>query len=178
MARLVNLPEKLTGVNFFSITNSGAHNRLVVAFERLLLDHRSNEDCREMLTLNALEEILIVIAQEYLTSLKVKLDPRIDEVLNQIRERLSEELTVLELADLVSLSPSRLAHLFKEQTGDSIVNTLINLRLREASHLLEETTQNISEIAQKVGFQSQFHFSNQFKCHYGISPSAFRKKRL
>jgi AraC family transcriptional regulator of arabinose operon len=172
----LNLPEVLPGLRLFFIKNQRVRGRLTDAFERLLQDHRSQADFREILSLNALEEILILTAQAYVAAFKSNLDPRVEEVLRQLTERLSESVSVQELAEAVSLSPSRLAHLFKEQIGDSIVNTLTRFRLQEASRLLEFTDQNVAEIAQSVGFQSQFHFSRQFKAHYGVSPTTYRQQ--
>jgi transcriptional regulator GlxA family with amidase domain len=68
------------------------------------------------------------------------------------------------------------AHLFKEATGESIMATLLKLRLSQARRLLEFTNRPVGEIARSVGFQSSFHFSRQFKSFYGLSPQIYRKE--
>src|SRR5205807_3225926 len=78
------------------------------------------------------------------------------------------------LAREVDLSPSRLAHLFKQELGDSVTNTVLILRLRRAARLLEYTSRRVGAIAEDVGFSSAFYFSRQFHRHFGLSPRAYR----
>jgi AraC family transcriptional regulator of arabinose operon len=96
-------------------------------------------------------------------------------VLQVLSQRYPEPLSVAGLAGLVGLSPSRLTHLFKETVGASIVQTVLQLRLRQAARLLEFTDLTVAEIAAQVGFESAFYFSRQFKAHYGVSPSTYRE---
>ena len=49
------------------------------------------------------------------------------------------------------------------------------MRIEKAAGLLERSDQNIGEIADALGFSSQFYFSRIFKQSYGVSPSAYRK---
>lgn len=172
----LQLPESGPGLYALSISDMIIRYRIAQAFERLLQDNRGVGAFREELALNALEEVLILIAQQHSQNMTRPLDPRLEAVLHWLSQHLSEPLTVPDLARLVSLSPSRLAHLFKEQMGDSIIETLLKLRLRQASRLLEFTARHVGEIAQDVGFQSPFHFSRQFKAHYGMSPLAYRRQ--
>ena len=47
-------------------------------------------------------------------------------------------------------------------------------RLEEARHLLVTTDGPMSEVAARVGFANQFHFSREFKAAFGATPSAYR----
>jgi AraC family transcriptional regulator of arabinose operon len=104
------------------------------------------------------------------------MDPRVSEVLHALMHRMSESHSVAALAQAVNLSPSRLAHMFKEQVGDSIIDTLNKIRLRQAARLLRFTTRQVGEVARDVGFQDPFYFTKQFKAFYGTSPSEFRSR--
>jgi AraC family transcriptional regulator of arabinose operon len=86
-------------------------------------------------------------------------------------------LTITALAQQVSLSPSRLSHLFKAQVGRSIIETMVSIRLHQTERLLKYTSLHIGEIAHEVGFQSASYFSRQFKAHYGLSPEAYRQQQ-
>lgn len=171
------LPQANPGVYTLSLAEAPARQRLRQAWERVLRDNRSPEAYREDLALNALEEVLLLVARASAHSALRRLDPRVELVLQQLEHRLSEPPSVTELARLVSLSPSRLAHLFKAQTGDALAATLLKLRLRHAARLLEFTGLAVSEIARQTGFESPFHFSRQFKVYYGISPTGYRAQR-
>ena len=129
------------------------------------------------LVLNALEEILILLAQHQARVVTSAEDHRVESVLHYLNQHFYAPITVDELAALVALSPSRLAHLFKAQVGASIVATLLTIRLRQAARLLVFTSLGIQEVARQVGFHSVFYFSRRFKDQYGASPSAYRQRQ-
>ncbi|CAM3900673.1 hypothetical protein PALA111701_30525 [Paenibacillus lactis] len=153
---------------------SAAFERMVLAFERLVREKRHTDRYAELLSLNALEEALIHLAQ--FAAVSVSLDPRIADTLIYITDHLDAPHTIAELARRVSLSPSRFSHLFKGQTGDSVMETLLKLRLKHAARLLKHTTLLVSEIAGLAGFQSPFYFTKQFTAFYGMSPTDYRRK--
>jgi AraC family transcriptional regulator of arabinose operon len=103
------------------------------------------------------------------------LDPRIERVLTIIRENPAAPHRVDVLAREVALSPSRLAHLFREQVGDSISNLILNLRVEEAARLLRFTSESLETIASTVGFSSSFYLSRQFRRRQGVSPRGYRR---
>ena len=100
-------------------------------------------------------------------------DPRIEETLYLLAQRMQETVRVEELARSVGLSPSRLSHLFKENTGESIVETLNRMRIKQAALLLAHTIRNVTEAAHDVGFQNYNHFTRQFRKYTGLTPSEF-----
>ena len=80
------------------------------------------------------------------------------------------------LASMVNLSPSRLRHLFKEETGLTPSQYLKQARLRKAEVLLRTSFLTIKEIANHLGLTSSGHFVREFRKTYGMSPTAYRKK--
>jgi AraC family transcriptional regulator, arabinose operon regulatory protein len=161
-----------SGLIRIHVESSTAEASLQQAFERLLRYDRLGQ-IEAALAQNALEEFLLLLAQAQAQRMR-KLDARVERVLQQITDQFATPLTVSSLAEKVAMSPSRLAHLFKEQVGDSIIQTLLKLRLHQASRLLEFTARQVSEIATDVGFESASYFSRQFKMYYGQSPAQYR----
>ncbi|PSM37385.1 AraC family transcriptional regulator [Streptomyces dioscori] len=82
--------------------------------------------------------------------------------------------TVDTLAAGVSLSPSRFAHLFTQQLGQSPMRALLAARLLHAARLLEATDLPVERVAVAAGFSSPFHFSRVFRQRYGAPPGAYR----
>jgi AraC family transcriptional regulator of arabinose operon len=178
-AAWLSLPRIEKGPLFLSVPDSTVRERMQSAFERLIADSRSvTLPLRGELCLSSLEEILLLASGLHVKESSRTLDPRIHEVLDHLSANLQHSVNVSELAHMVCLSPSRLAHLFKEQTGDSIIETLLKLRLTQSAKLLEFTSRRIAEIAEDVGFQSPDFFSRKFVQYYGLTPSAYRRTRL
>lgn len=171
----LRLPEAMPGLMSTSIGQLGLATRLERAFDRLIADNLHDDPLHRRLALHALEEALLLVAHSNERAAQSALDPRIEEVLNRLTQRMQDTHSIDELAKSVSLSPSRLAHLFKEQVGDSIIETLLKIRLRHAAKQLEFTTRQVAEIAADVGFRNPFYFTKQFSAFYGMSPTAYRK---
>ena len=172
----MQLPECMPGLRGVTIDNVLLKQRVEPAFIRLLAELRNSTRFQIDLAANALEEILICIAQHTACSKPPALDSRIDTVLHWLNIHYSEPITINALAHQVSLSPSRLSHLFKEQVGRSIIETMLSIRLHQTERLLQYTSLHVGEIAQEVGFQSASYFSRQFKTRYGLSPEAYRRQ--
>ncbi|MDQ0253341.1 AraC family transcriptional regulator of arabinose operon [Evansella vedderi] len=173
---LLNLPDKTKGLLFTSINETELKKRIIGCFQRMIRDNRGIEAFSLELSMNALEEILLTTNQWLQNS--TKLDPRVQKVMHILSDRLKEHHTIDSLAKEVCLSPSRLSHLFRDQVGNTIMATLLAMRLRHAARLLEFTNLSITEIASDVGFKSPFYFTKQFTFHFGINPSTYRKNIL
>jgi AraC family transcriptional regulator of arabinose operon len=91
-------------------------------------------------------------------------------------ENTRRSLTLRELAAQAGLSPSRLANMFKSQTGTSPIAHHMHLRMQEAAGLLASTDLNIKEVAARMGFQDPYHFSRAFKSHLHTSPMGYRRQ--
>lgn len=50
-----------------------------------------------------------------------------------------------------------------------------NIRLKKAAELIEEGSDNFTQVAYKVGFKDSQHFSKCFKQIYGVTPTEYRK---
>lgn len=72
------------------------------------------------------------------------------------------------------ISSVYVSKVFKERTGESPINYLINLRLEKARKLLLESDLNVKEIAQLVGYKDAYYFSKLFKKYFGKAPTQFR----
>ncbi|RTE08920.1 helix-turn-helix domain-containing protein [Paenibacillus whitsoniae] len=129
------------------------------------------------LSMIALEEALLHVRLASMTGSVAAIDPRIADILHFLQHSFRNKVSLPELAKRSCLSTSRLSHLFKEQVGDTIVNTLHKFRLEKAAQLLVYTTRQVSEIAEDVGFDSIDHFSRLFKAYFSVTPSTYRKDK-
>jgi AraC family transcriptional regulator, arabinose operon regulatory protein len=170
----LQLPLLASGLARLHLEDAVVRARVTQGFQRLLLDNTHTGSMSEELSQNALEEILLLLAQ-YQSRLRQNIDARVEIVLDYLAQHLNEPVTIESLAQLVALSPSRLAHLFKEQVGDPPLQMFLVLRVRHAARLLEFTARPIHEIANDLGFQSPFHFSRRFRDYFNMSPTQYRR---
>ncbi len=105
-----------------------------------------------------------------------QVDARITKAMHYLRENLSEAHSVGALARYVGLSESRLSHLFKATTGETVQSFLDGERMRRARNLLRYSSLRIGEIATRIGYENGYYFSTRFKHHHGLSPRAYREK--
>lgn len=89
----------------------------------------------------------------------------------------NSSLTVEQIAEHCSLSPSRLSVLFKKETGQTVGDYLTDLRISEAIHFLENSNYKIYEVAEKAGYKSAQYFSQVFSQRTGHKPLYFRQKK-
>jgi transcriptional regulator GlxA family with amidase domain len=105
-------------------------------------------------------------------------DRRIQVVLLLIEENFHEPLAIADVARAVNLSPGRLAHLFKSETGVAVQQYLTQIRLANAKHQLETSFLSVKEIAASVGFTSVNRFTTSFKSMIGMTPAQYRKRAV
>jgi AraC family transcriptional regulator len=92
-----------------------------------------------------------------------------------IFNHLSEDLLVGSMASEIGMSKYHFARLFKESTGMSPYQYLIQCRIERAKILLREKTVRISEVASTVGFSDQSQFTRHFKRLVGATPQEILK---
>jgi AraC family transcriptional regulator len=103
--------------------------------------------------------------------------PRIRRVIEQMRDRLDEDLTLGQLADMSGLSPSQFGRAFRSAVGQSPHRYLIGLRIERARELLEHTDLPIIVIGLRCGFEQPGHFATAFRSATGFTPRAWRQAR-
>ena len=87
-----------------------------------------------------------------------------------------QHLTLSALAELFHYSEPHLCTLIRRNTGYSFTALIRRLRMSEAVDCLTGTDMKISEIAEKVGYNSADHFSRVFRKTYHMSPLEYRRE--
>ena len=100
---------------------------------------------------------------------------RLEAVLGYIGEHLHAALTLRDLAAVVHLSPCHFARRFKESTGLPPHRYIIARRIERAKQVLRGGDElSLAQVAARVGFWDQGHFTRHFKRLVGVTPRRFR----
>jgi two-component system response regulator YesN len=100
----------------------------------------------------------------------------VQKIKDYIASHLNVDFTREDLADYVFLNPAYISRLFKAETKLSLLDYILQERMRKASELLLETDQPVSQIAVNLGYGNFSYFARMFKRVYGVTPQEYRKK--
>ena len=129
---------------------------------------------RDMVAMNALEDVFLQCDRQNAPARRG--DERVRKALDYMEQHIDRKLSLNTLAAAVGLSPSRLAHLFSAESGQTPQRYLEGLRMQRAADLLERTSFSVKQIAGAVGFDNPLYFSLRFKAFTHSSPTEFRQE--
>ena len=100
----------------------------------------------------------------------------IKEIRQHILSNPQRKWTVTDMAQMMSLSPSRFHAVYKEVFGTSPMQDVIEAKVEYAkSLLLSDKGFTLPQIAEMLGYNDQYHFIRQFRAETGMTPGAYRK---
>jgi AraC-like DNA-binding protein len=99
---------------------------------------------------------------------------RIEKVMEHINQNFDKTVTLGEVAKIALMTEVAFSRFFKSRTGQTFIDMLNEIRLGHASRMLIETTNNITEIAYKCGFNNMSNFNRIFKKRKNCTPKEFR----
>lgn len=159
-----------------TITNTHSlHHHFLALEKEHLKENRGYEFICDML----ITRILVEGLRSHYTSINHSIIYRHEEAIRDLRQTIMSELQVPWTIDTmcmhVDLSRSRFNTLYTQIFGITPKKDLQNMRIEHGRRLLTSTNLSISEVAQRVGYESIYHFSKQFKKVIGRSPRMFRQ---
>jgi two-component system response regulator YesN len=98
----------------------------------------------------------------------------VERAICYMRDHLSEDMSLADVATAVGTAPSHLSRLFSRNKGDTFIHVLCRLRIDMAKKLLRTNQYRIKEVYTMVGFNDQAYFSRVFRKYEGTSPLNFR----
>lgn len=102
---------------------------------------------------------------------------RMDQIIQEIQRRYTENLTLTDLAESYGVSISHLSAMVKAKLNMPFSDYVTMRRLEKAKQLLRDEALSIQQVADQAGYQDYFYFTKVFKKNVGISPSKFRKQK-
>ncbi|WP_171647689.1 helix-turn-helix domain-containing protein [Paenibacillus phytorum] len=85
------------------------------------------------------------------------------------------EFSIQNMAQHFNMSPSRLSHYFKDQTGQNIIDYVTLQKMETVQSMLRDSDEHVKNIIEKVGFSDVSSFSRKFKSITGLTPGKYRQ---
>jgi AraC-like DNA-binding protein len=105
-------------------------------------------------------------------------DPKLGKVLARLHRDLAADWTVDRLAGVAGMSRTAFTERFTAVIGVPPLTYVSRCRMDEAMRLLRDQNRTLAEVAEAVGYKSQFAFGKAFKRQLGIGPGAFRRSHV
>lgn len=168
------LPDAGHGVFALSLHPEEVASGAIAALRRAIQALRRTLPGKEDFALNALEEVFLWAAVARGKSGWTRTDPRVRKAMDYLGAQFTKPFEMAALAQHCGLSTSRMAHLFREETGTTPHKFSEALRMERARQLLLRTSATVGEIADLCGYDDAFYFTRRFTLAMGKSPRAMR----
>jgi len=149
-------------------------NKLIDIFTQV---KKNNNNTIQLITYlnNFLNEILqlprITISDETVSPY----NELIQKVETFVKENITKQINIVEIAKQFSLSKNYLSSIFRNQYGVTLGQYILTLRINTATRLLIESNLKVADIAKRCGFESSYSFGRAFKRKMTISPREYRQ---
>lgn len=101
-------------------------------------------------------------------------DKNVVAVLKYIDENLTEKISLADISKAVHLSNDYISHIFKRETGKSVMDYVNERRMLMARNMIEGGEVALTDVAEALGYESYSYFSRVFKKYFGVSPIRYR----
>lgn len=160
------------------------HSHLESEILKKMIDINQTEvQCLPMITelilIGHLNQLLAALVQEFpndsLKEASTLAKTYVHHAIKIIHSQYNSPVKVSAIAEKLALSRSYLYKIFKQETGYSIKDYIVQVKMNHACQLLATPELSITEIANSVGYFDPLVFSSAFKNQYYMSPSDYRK---
>lgn len=151
-----------------------ADDRVAKTIEKIRKEY-ANKKYEFHTAINALlTQIIIRIIRQSLETQKE--NPSIQQAVNYLDDYYTTEINLPHLAHSIGYSVDHFRFLFKEATGKSPKQYILQKRVALAKKQISHSNLPLAEIANSCGYSDYYQFATYFKKEVGLSPSLYRKK--
>ncbi|MBE6762460.1 MAG: AraC family transcriptional regulator [Ruminococcaceae bacterium] len=160
--------------DFFEIDKSETYEEI---FIKLVKHYNTLSDSKEIILQSLILELIYTITRDSTKRIKNGNSNNtytlIEKSLKYIKENLTENLTLENVAKAMSISPIHFHNTFKTAVGKTLRDYIEEQRIKRATNLLLTTNFSLTQIAYDCGFSSQSYFSYVFKRKMKVTPREY-----
>ncbi|WP_276352221.1 response regulator transcription factor [Cohnella caldifontis] len=127
---------------------------------------------------NVIRSLQAFCAAQLEETLGNRTNPLIRKVKDWVEERMEDNPSLAEAAELVHLSPTYFSEYFKKHEGETFQQYVVRVKVQRAKQLLEDPLLRVYDIASRVGYADHRHFSKVFQSKVGATPTEYRNRIL
>ena len=169
------LEESCRGIKF----TIGASGKTV----RLMKQIPSAKGAEQIISLLSLLQIMasdnnrkFLATSHYTPSPSIMRNERMEKVMVYLNKHYTDTISLNEIASYTAMNPTAFCRYFKENTGKTFKEYVLEMRISYACKLLTSSLMNISQIGATCGFESPVHFNRIFKKITGLTPTVYREQ--
>lgn len=103
---------------------------------------------------------------------------RLRTIKELVQAKMEDDLSLVEMAQSVELSPAHFSRMFRKSTGETPHQFVLRNRIERAKGMLREAEMRVLDVAVACGFKTQQHFARAFRRICDASPTEYRSKVL
>jgi len=135
------------------------------------------QGCNDIISLR--KTLIDIIIEEF--SSKTDTSGNSVMLVNEAKKYIDQNLTDTQLSlqmisERLNVTVQYMSQIFHNTAGMRFTEYIANEKMKLACKLLEDTSLNIINISEKIGYSSPQYFIRRFRMHFGITPSAYREK--
>jgi two-component system response regulator YesN len=97
----------------------------------------------------------------------------VDRIIEVINRRYHENLSIEDISNEVFFSSNYIRKVFKDETGQTITEYLLQVRMKKATELMRDSQLHVHDIGQRIGYENISYFCQVFKQYYGVTPKEY-----
>ena len=163
------------------------HKEFTQCYQEIIKEHRIRQLGHSFVLKSLVMKLIIILYREMDQSSSPSLHQSnqlvtndkkviVQSLIDYISYYYMNDISLDYLSTIMHISPTYISKIFKEETGISPIQYLIQVRLEKAKDLLTSSSLSVKEIASAVGYGDAYYFSKLFKKHYDLSPTSYRNQ--
>lgn len=165
-------------LNYFHLINTNELSEIINRFIKIGVKERSRE--KDLIASLALKELLIRLSQTQARDMlektykQIASGNRLAFVVDYIKQRIREDLSLEELANKACMSKAHFLRSFKQELGLTPMEYVLKERLKLAKNYLKLGSFQVKEVAVMAGFKNISYFIRAFKQEFGKTPKVYQ----
>lgn len=98
-----------------------------------------------------------------------------EQIISLLKSRVYEKMSISDVCSAINYNKSYIFSQFKKATNRSVMAYFLHLKIEQAKRLLRETSLSVTQISEKLAFESPNYFSKAFKKKTGYTPLQYKK---